>query len=82
MAFNVSFWITTISLMVVSMMAGILIGTAISPSTSSTYQDIAISTCQYANNLTDYVNLQSSIINKCTGLNQTQLGYLNCNQLR
>ena len=44
--------------------------------------DTMISTCNYANNLTDIVNLQSKIISQYNGGNFTVLDNLKCNILQ
>jgi len=45
------------------------------------YQGASIMTCNYANNLTDVINMQSDTLNLYTGTNYTKLDKLNCSLL-
>ena len=44
-------------------------------------KQVSIKTCNYANNLTDIINLQSEILKVYTGANYTKLNKLNCSLL-
>jgi len=44
-------------------------------------KQVSVKTCNYANNLTDIINLQSEILKVYTGANYTKLNKLNCSLL-
>jgi len=46
------------------------------------YKDSAVMTCEYANNLTKLINLQSETLKLCSGFEYTKLDQLNCALLK
>lgn len=69
-------------LMIVAFGLGIGFGYVLTMNSDFEYQEASFMTCNYANNLTTVINMQSDLLHLCSGMNYTRLQYLNCTQLK
>ena len=69
-------------LLVASLVIGFFAGTYFQMVSDFKYKDATIMTCDYANNLTDIINLQVKTLNLYTNTNYTNLNRLNCSLIK
>lgn len=74
-------WTTVIASIIFGMALGIAFTGILMSGHDFQYKDASIMTCNYANNLTDIINIQTDQLTICSGFNYTKLDKLNCDAL-
>jgi hypothetical protein len=61
---------------------GMVIGSFLAFQSDFQYQEASLSTCNYANNLTELINLQSDLLSQYTEEDFTVLDKIDCEKLK
>ena len=70
-----------ILLLIAVFIIGVAVGILLTLNNDFTYKEASIRTCNYANNITELINVQSSQLETYTGMDYDSLEMLNCNWL-